>query len=98
MRLARNDKTELPGFEQDDYALYSNANSRNIQDIMEEYEAVRDSTICLFKQFDEEALSRTGTANKNHVTVRALGYHIAGHEMHHLNIIREKYLQANSAK
>ena len=98
LRFARNDKTELPGFEQDDYTLYSNANSRNIRDIMEEYEAVRASTISLFKQFDEEALSRAGTANTNHVTVRALGYHIAGHEMHHLNIIREKYLQSNLAK
>ena len=97
LRFARNDKTELPGFEQDDYTRYSNANSRDIQDIMEEYEAVRNSTIALFKQFDEEVLSRSGTANKNHVTVRALGYHIAGHEMHHLNIIKEKYLQKTSA-
>jgi uncharacterized damage-inducible protein DinB len=97
LRFARNDKTELPGFEQDDYTRYSNANNRNIQDIMEEYEAVRNSTIALFKQFDEEALSRSGIANKNHVTVRALGYHIAGHEMHHLNIIKGKYLQKTSA-
>ncbi len=90
--FARNDKTELPGFEQDDYSLYSNANERNIENIMQEYEAVRLATIALYKGLDKSALMREGIANKNKATVRALGYHIAGHELHHINVIKEKYL------
>lgn len=90
--FARNDKTELPGFEQDDYALFSNANERSIENILNEYEAVRNATITLFESFDEAALLRKGIANKNRATVRALGYHLAGHELHHINIIKEKYL------
>jgi len=90
--FARNDKTELPGFEQDDYALYSRANERSIENIFEEYEAVRDSTITLFNGLPEDAFLRMGTANSNKATVRAMAYHIAGHELHHMNIIKEKYL------
>ncbi len=90
--FARNEKTSLPGFEQDEYVLYSNANERSIGNIMEEYEAVRFATIALFNGFDQTALLRQGVANKNRATVRALGYHIAGHELHHINLIKEKYL------
>ena len=90
--FARNDKTELPGFEQEDYATFSNANNRSIENILNEYESVRNATITLFESFDKTALLREGVANKNKVTVRALGYHLAGHELHHINIIKEKYL------
>ena len=90
--FARNEKTELPGFEQDDYVLFSNANDRSIENILQEYEAVRRATISLYEGLDETALLREGVANNNKVTVRALGYHIAGHELHHINLIREKYL------
>lgn len=92
LRFARNDNTELPGFEQDDYALYSKANERSIENIFEEYKAVRESTIALFNGLPDEAFLRMGTANNNKATVRALAYHIAGHELHHINIIKEKYL------
>ncbi|HYV54149.1 MAG TPA: DinB family protein [Chitinophagaceae bacterium] len=92
LRFARNDQTELPGFEQDDYVLYSRANERSIKNIMEEYEVVRGSTIALFDGLPEDSFLRMGTANNNKVTVRALAYHIAGHELHHINILREKYL------
>jgi uncharacterized damage-inducible protein DinB len=90
--FARNEKTPLPGFEQDDYIKFSNANDRSIENIMREYEAVRNATIALYEGFDETALLREGMANNNKATVRALGYHIAGHELHHMNIIKEKYL------
>jgi uncharacterized damage-inducible protein DinB len=90
--FARNDKTALPGFEQDDYALYSKANERNIGNILEEYETVRRATISLFNSMDEEMLQRTGIANENTSSVRALAYHIAGHELHHINVINQKYL------
>ena len=92
--FARNEKTPLPGFEQDDYVASSNANGRSIQNILHEYEAVRKATIALYEGFDDAALLRSGIANNNKATVRALGYHIAGHELHHLNIIIQRYLNA----
>ena len=93
LRFARNDKTELPGFDQDPYAHHSNANTRNIESIVEEYEAVRLSTIALFNGFSDDVMVRHGIANNNEATVRALGYHIAGHEVHHINILKRKYLK-----
>ena len=93
LRFARNDSTELPGFDQDPYVVYSNANERTIESIVGEYEAVRMSTIALYEGLADEALMRRGVANNNEVTVRALGYHIAGHELHHLNIIKSRYLK-----
>lgn len=92
LRFARNDKTELPGFEQDDYARYAGANERSLDDILEEMTTVRNATISLFNSFDGEALTRAGVANGNIMSVRAAAYHIAGHELHHINIIKERYL------
>jgi uncharacterized damage-inducible protein DinB len=91
LRFARGDKTELPGFEQDDYVPFSNANERTLANIFEEYEAVRMATITLFKNLDDAALQRSGIANGNIMSVRAAAYHIAGHELHHLNSILEIY-------
>ncbi|HEX6890293.1 MAG TPA: DinB family protein [Chryseolinea sp.] len=93
LRFARNDKTQLPGFDQDRFAFHSNANERTLEGIMEEYDAVRMSTITLFDSFTDDVLLRRGTANNNEVTVRALGYHIAGHELHHHNIIKTRYIK-----
>lgn len=92
LRIARNDKTPLPGFEQDHYVPYSNANARKLHDIFEEFDAVRQATISLFKSFDEASFLRMGYANGHKVSVRALAYHLAGHELHHMNIIKERYL------
>jgi uncharacterized damage-inducible protein DinB len=92
LRFARQDQTELPGFEQDDYALHSGANERDIHDILKEFATVRAATISLFEGFDREALLRTGIADGKIMSVRAAAYHIAGHEMRHLNIIKERYL------
>lgn len=92
LRFARNDKTELPGFEQDDYALHSGANERDIDDILTELSTVRRSTISLFESFDQQALTRAGVANGNVMSVRAAAYHLAGHELHHVNLIKERYL------
>jgi len=91
LRAARGDKTLLPGFEQDDYALQSGANERSLESILEEYRAVRAATITLFDHLPEEAFLRSTVANDHDVTVRALAYHIAGHELHHLQSIRENY-------
>jgi uncharacterized damage-inducible protein DinB len=94
MRFARNEQNNLIGFDQDSYAHYSDADNRDLDNIFEEYEAVRKSTIALFNGLPEESLTRMGhgTGTFNDATVRALAYHIAGHELHHINLIREKYL------
>jgi uncharacterized damage-inducible protein DinB len=92
LRFARNDKTELPGFEQDAYAIHSGANERDIKDILNELATVRRATISLFEGFTDEALMRVGRADGKIMSVRAAAYHIAGHEMRHINIIRERYL------
>lgn len=93
LRFARNDATELPGFDQDDYARYSEANRREVGDLLDEFDLVRRSTIALFESMDEAALLRSGVADGKRVSVRALAYHIAGHELRHRNIIRERYLE-----
>ena len=98
LRYARNDKTPLHGFEQNDYAEYSNANERSLENIFEEYWSVRLSTLLLFQNLPEEAFLRSGSGIdtdgeiKNERTVRALVYHIAGHELRHIKIIKERYL------
>ncbi len=92
MRFARNDATELPAFEENDYVPEARTERRTLRDLMEEHDAVRASTIALFRSFDELALRRVGTANRQRVTVNALGWIIAGHAMHHLRVIEERYL------
>lgn len=92
LRFARGDSTELPGFEQDDFALRSKANERPLEQIFAEYAAVRRSTIEMFAGFPDEGFDRRGRADGNVMSVRAAAYHIAGHELRHLNIIKEKYL------
>jgi uncharacterized damage-inducible protein DinB len=92
LRFARNDETELPGFEQDAYALNSGANARTVESLLEEFASVRRATITLFDSFDDEALTRSGVADGKRTTVRALAYHLAGHELRHMNIIKERYL------
>jgi uncharacterized damage-inducible protein DinB len=92
LRFARGDATDLPGFDQDAYAIQSNANERDIKDILDEFATVRQATISLFEAFDSKALMRAGMADGRIMSVRAAAYHIAGHEMRHINIIRERYL------
>ncbi|MBX2876106.1 MAG: DinB family protein [Saprospiraceae bacterium] len=94
LRFARNDQTDLPGFDQEHYARFSDANQRSIESILEEYEAVRQATLQMYEYLPEEALMRGGTADgpEHYRSVRAFIYHLAGHELRHLNIIKEKYL------
>ncbi|MFC7669098.1 DinB family protein [Hymenobacter humi] len=94
MRFARGDSQDLPGFDQDDYVTQSGANARTVPSLLAEYDATRASTQALFDSFTEEQLDRRGTANGGPATVRALLYIVPGHELHHLNIIRERYLPA----
>lgn len=94
MAFARNEKQSLPGFDQDEYTRYAGAGERDLDNIFEEYEAVRNATITLFNGLPEESLLRKGTGSTTYhsATVRAIAYHIAGHEQRHINIIKEKYL------
>ena len=92
LRFARNDKTDLPGFEENDYVDEASANSRSIMDLLTELSAVRHSTLLLFKSFNEDKLLQIGTANNNQMSVRALGFIIIGHQNHHQRIFEERYL------
>ena len=92
LRIARNDKTPLPGFEENNFADEANGNSRNLQDLLTEMALVRQSTIMLFKNFPDDFLLRTGTASEKTVSVRALGFIIIGHQKHHQKIFQERYL------
>jgi uncharacterized damage-inducible protein DinB len=92
LRIARNDKIEHPGFDQELFISNVNADKRKVKDILKEYEAVRKATLLFFNGLERKALSRKGISNGNPLSVRAIPYLIAGHELHHLQVIKEKYL------
>lgn len=90
--VARSEPNALPGFDQDIYVKNADFNALPLPALREQYEATRKSTIAMFSNFTDEELLRRGTISGYSFTVRATGYVIAGHELHHLNIINEKYL------
>ena len=90
--FARKDATELPGFEENDYADATANNDKGLRRILAEHDAVRNATIELYRGFNAEELLRMGTANSNRFSVRSLGWAIAGHAMHHVRILNERYL------
>jgi|TARA_B110000971_G_scaffold219950_1_gene262263 uncharacterized damage-inducible protein DinB len=92
LSFARNDQTAMPGFDHDAFVANDNANERDYYDLLDEMKVLRTSTIQLFKSFSEEALLRMGVASNNKISVRALGYLFSGHQIHHLNIVKERYL------
>jgi uncharacterized damage-inducible protein DinB len=94
LRIARGDQTPLSGFEQDDYVRGGNFAERTLADLAEEFGYVRNASIALFRSLKKEAWSRRGTANKNEVTVRALAFIVAGHELHHRLVLEERYFAA----
>lgn len=97
LRFARGDETELPGFDQDPFAAASGADARSLESLLAEHAAVRASTLGLFASLPEAAWMRSGVANGARVTVRALAWHMAGHELHHLGILRERYQPSSFA-
>ena len=92
LRFARNDQTPLPGYEQDDYVRAAGFDRRTLADIASEFEHVRRATLALLRSLDAEAWLRRGVANNNEVSVRALAHIMAGHVVHHMQIIRTRYL------
>lgn len=93
LRFARNDNTPLPGFDQNVFIKGLNISGKAKNEIRSEYEAVRNATINLFKSFNADVLKRVGIASDSEMSVRAMGFIICGHQAHHLNIIRERYLE-----
>lgn len=91
LRIARADATPMEGFEQDDYVRNGPFAQRPLADLIEDYIAVRRATLSLLRNLEEAAWMRRGVANKNEITVRALAYIIAGHELHHRGVLEEKY-------
>ena len=92
LRFARNDKTDLPGFEENSYVENAYSNSRDYQELLEEFVLVRKASEIMFSNFSDEVLKRTGSIDGNKISVRAIGYVNAGHLRHHLAIIKERYL------
>jgi hypothetical protein len=94
MRIARGDQTPLEGFEQDDFVRVARFDLRKLAGLVEEYADVRQASLALFRSLDNEAWQRRGVASGNPVTVHALAYLIAGHELHHRKILDERYFPA----
>ena len=92
LSFARNDQASLPGFDQDVFVDNAAANNRDYYDLLDEMKVLRKSSIQLFKSFSKEALLRIGVASNNKISVRALGYLFSGHQIHHINIVKERYL------
>lgn len=94
LRIARGDATPLSSFEQNDYVRAGSFGDRTLAGLAEEFSAVRAASLALFRSLADAAWMRSGTANNNPVTVRALAYITAGHELHHRRILEERYFPA----
>ena len=93
LRIARQDQTPLPGFDENAYVPASKASGRSLQSLKDEFAAVRKATDMLLSNFDEDQLSQKGTASNQPVTANAIGFIIYGHMLHHKQILEERYLQ-----
>ncbi len=91
--MARGDQQSLPGMDQDQYVAGAHFETRTLQSLVAEYDVVRQSTLHLVNHLSEEDLLKTGMANGGHFTVNAMLHIIAGHELHHIDIIKSRYLQ-----
>jgi hypothetical protein len=90
--IARGDTTPLPGFDENEYMAAARFEARTLADVANEYRSVRDASITLFASLDERAWLRRGIVNEYEASVRGLAFHIAGHELHHLRVLRERYV------
>lgn len=92
LRISRGDQTPLSGYDEDEYVKGASFQNQSIAELLEEFRAVRHSTYTLLRGLNEDGWGRTGVANDKEISVRAIAYIIAGHELHHVKIIKEKYL------
>lgn len=91
LRFSRKDKTELPGWDEELYAKHY-SKERNLKGLIDEFDSVRRSSVLFFEDLNAEQFAETGVANKNEISVETLGKLIVGHNIHHLNIINERYI------
>jgi hypothetical protein len=91
LRFSRNDKTQLPGYDEAVLAANTVAAHRTVDDLLDEFRELRRSTITLFKNMDKTMLTRIGNANQTEISPLALGFVILGHPVHHMNVIRDRY-------
>ena len=92
LRFVRKDNTTLPGYDHDAYVTVARVNDRTLEDLLEEYQAVRKASSLFFKHLTEEELLRTGNANGVEISVLSIGFVLIGHPTHHFNVIRERYM------
>ena len=90
--IARGEKQSLPGFEEEDYVKATNFEKQSLKNLLQHYKAVRKANLLLFKSFTAKELKRIGKANNIAYSARAMAWLIAGHELHHLTILKERYL------
>jgi hypothetical protein len=91
LSFARGEGASLPSFDENAWAATSNAGTRSLTDLIEELAVVRAASVALFRGFTEQEFARSGVASNNHITVRAIAYIVAGHERHHIKILRQRY-------
>lgn len=89
--ISRGEEKPLPGYDHNDYVVNGQFDQRTLQSLSNEYDALRNANISMFSSYGEQQMQRTGTANDNPVSVRALAFIITGHEKHHLNVLEDKY-------
>jgi hypothetical protein len=95
LAIARKESQHLPGFDEKDYIRESNYSSRNFNELIEELRFIRVGNLLMFRNFSEEVLERRGVANNSEITVRAVLFIIAGHELHHINVLKGRYLNTH---
>lgn len=93
LSFARGETQSIPGYDENAYADNSDTELRTMQSLVEEYKSVRNSTLTLFKNLSAEAMIAIGNANDMPMSARAAGFIIVGHEMHHMNVVKERYLK-----
>ncbi|MEG2077719.1 DinB family protein [Chryseobacterium sp.] len=92
LAFARGEKSELPGFDEENYAANSFANERSLESLLEEYQLVRKSSQILLETLNPSVLNNIGIANGNQISVETICQLIVGHNIHHLNVVEERYL------
>ena len=91
LRISRSDTTPLPGFDENSYAEQTTAAVRTVDDLLQEFDMIRASTLLLYRSFTNDMLLKEGTASGKTISPLAIGFTIAGHAVHHINVLKERY-------